>query len=362
MAYIGNNLTVQQYAPTISYLSGNGSTTAFTLPIAVVSAAQIIVTVENVIQNPSTAFSVSGTTLTFTSAPPSGTNNIWVEYTSLQTNLIQPAAGTVTPASLSVPNALYWDTSSNVGVGTTSPSTYGKFAIAGSSGTFNAIGIKNNATGNVTYGGSYTQAIFSSDNASATIVQVGGSGYLYGGAGSFNIVNSSNAPITFQTNNLERTRIHASGGVSVGNTTDPGATNLSVTGTAGCSYFAQDVTLTDSTARTYTANTIYTMPGNIPILGGGADTYLISIIIQYDNVGYHNWTGSCVISLTYWNAYGNSSQWSTQMSTHVNGNPIVTIYDLTGSGSRSIGFSLNSSLTVTSGGFVKITAKRIMTF
>ena len=121
MSYIGNNLTVQQYAPTISYLSGNGSTTAFTLPYAVVTAAQIIVSIENVIQNPSSSFTVSGTTITFTSAPPSGTNNIWVEYTSLQTNFIQPANGSVSPASLSVPNALYWDTSSNVGIGTTTP-------------------------------------------------------------------------------------------------------------------------------------------------------------------------------------------------------------------------------------------------
>lgn len=99
MAYLGNSLTVQQYAPTITYFSGNGSTTAFTLPIAVVTAAQIIVTVDNVIQNPSTAFSVSGTTLTFTSAPLTGTNNIWVEYTSLQTNTVQPAAGSVNQTS-----------------------------------------------------------------------------------------------------------------------------------------------------------------------------------------------------------------------------------------------------------------------
>jgi len=100
MAYVGNNLTVQQYAPQIAYFNGNGSTVAFTLPIAVVSGAQIIVAIENVIQNPSSSYSVSGTTLTFTSAPPSGTNNIWVEYTSLQTNFIQPAAGTVQTSSL----------------------------------------------------------------------------------------------------------------------------------------------------------------------------------------------------------------------------------------------------------------------
>jgi hypothetical protein len=37
-------------------------------------------------------------------------------------------------------------------------------------------------------------------------------------------------PLTLHTNNAERLRIFTSGGVSIGNTTDPGATNLSVTG------------------------------------------------------------------------------------------------------------------------------------
>jgi len=37
--------------------------------------------------------------------------------------------------------------------------------------------------------------------------------------------------IAFQTNDTERARIFASGGMSIGNTTDPGATNLSVSGT-----------------------------------------------------------------------------------------------------------------------------------
>lgn len=107
MAYIGNNLTIQQYSPTIAYFNGNGSTTAFTLPIAVASAAQIIVFIENVPQNPATAFTIAGSTLTFTSAPPSGTNNIWVEYTSLETNTIAPSQGTVSASSLNPANMIY---------------------------------------------------------------------------------------------------------------------------------------------------------------------------------------------------------------------------------------------------------------
>jgi hypothetical protein len=116
MPYIGNNLTIQQYSPTIASFTGNGSTTAFTLPIAVVTPAQIVVSVNNVIQNPNYAYTVSGSTLTFTSAPPANSTtpvNIWVEYTSLQTNLIQPAAGTVTPTSMSQ-GGPSWNTSGAV--------------------------------------------------------------------------------------------------------------------------------------------------------------------------------------------------------------------------------------------------------
>jgi hypothetical protein len=40
----------------------------------------------------------------------------------------------------------------------------------------------------------------------------------------------STGSLTFESNFTERMRVHASGGVSIGNTTDPGNTNLSVTG------------------------------------------------------------------------------------------------------------------------------------
>lgn len=85
MPFIGNSVTTQGFTPAIDYFSGNGVTVTFTLSRPVASVAQLIVAIDNVIQNPSTAFSVSGNSITFTSAPLSGTNNIWVEYTSLIT-------------------------------------------------------------------------------------------------------------------------------------------------------------------------------------------------------------------------------------------------------------------------------------
>ena len=85
MAFIGNTVQTQGFTPAVDYFSGNGSTVTFTLSRNIASVAQVICAIDNVIQNPSSAYTVSGNAITFTSAPLSGTNNIWVEYTSLIT-------------------------------------------------------------------------------------------------------------------------------------------------------------------------------------------------------------------------------------------------------------------------------------
>ena len=95
MAFIGNTNTTQAFTPAIDFFSGNGSTTAFTLSRPVASVAQIQVTIDNVAQNPSSAFTVSANTITFTSAPLSGTNNVYVYYTSPITQVIAPGQSTV---------------------------------------------------------------------------------------------------------------------------------------------------------------------------------------------------------------------------------------------------------------------------
>ena len=86
MAYIG--AVAPGYDPTRASVpqldaerfSGNASTTAFTLARQVVSPTDINVIVENVLQEPTVAYSVNGNTLTFTEAPGTGTNNIYVIY------------------------------------------------------------------------------------------------------------------------------------------------------------------------------------------------------------------------------------------------------------------------------------------
>jgi hypothetical protein len=91
MAYQGN-VPAEAYTTTVKdTFNGNGSTTAFTLSLPTVTN-DIRVVVENVVQEPTAAYSVSGTTLTFTAAPPSGTGNVYVVH-------LGPAVQTVEPPS-----------------------------------------------------------------------------------------------------------------------------------------------------------------------------------------------------------------------------------------------------------------------
>jgi len=91
-------------SPHIDEFNGNGSTTAFTLTQTPSGsgANNFIVFVDNVYQRygSSYAYTVDGVTLTFTSAPPSGTNNIQVIQLSQANTINTVADSTVTKAKL----------------------------------------------------------------------------------------------------------------------------------------------------------------------------------------------------------------------------------------------------------------------
>ena len=89
MPIIGNPLNSVAFL-TDSF-NGNGSTTAFTMSVAPATSSSILVVITGVTQAPST-YSVVGTTLTFSTAPPSGTANISVRYLGI------PASGVTTTA------------------------------------------------------------------------------------------------------------------------------------------------------------------------------------------------------------------------------------------------------------------------
>ena len=107
ITYLGRQLLTATPANTESHIdqfNGNGSTVAFTLTKTPVSntADNFIVFVDNVYQRlgSSYAFTVSGETLTFTSAPPSGTNNIQVIQLNGSNTLNSVADGTITVAKV----------------------------------------------------------------------------------------------------------------------------------------------------------------------------------------------------------------------------------------------------------------------
>ena len=97
MSYIGNPIVSTDFP--VDTFSGNGSTTAFTLTQAPASVNAIIVAVSGVLQEPST-YTISGTTLTFTAAPPSGTSNISVRHLGVAGIPNTPVAGSVQYSSL----------------------------------------------------------------------------------------------------------------------------------------------------------------------------------------------------------------------------------------------------------------------
>jgi len=97
MAYVGTPIDTTNQFQSLQgkRFSGNGSTTAFTLDVAPTSTLDIEVFVENVRQDPNSAYSLSGTTLTFAAAPASGTNNIYVIHQAKAVGTITAGAGTV---------------------------------------------------------------------------------------------------------------------------------------------------------------------------------------------------------------------------------------------------------------------------
>ena len=93
MPYLGN--TPSTSFATVVKDTFNGGSTAYTLS-KVATTNSVSVFVENVRQEPTTAYAVSGTTLTFTATTPSGTGNIYVLHMNPTTTTTHPAAQNLT--------------------------------------------------------------------------------------------------------------------------------------------------------------------------------------------------------------------------------------------------------------------------
>ena len=135
MPYLGNEPATAYTSTTKDTFSGDASTTDFTMSkSANVNAVRVVV--ENVVQNPTVAYTCSGTTISFTSAPPTGTSNIYVVH-------LGPPAATVAPPTTINNSTTFGD---------------GADIITGSKGTDN-VRLGENAGNNIESGGNYNVAI-----------------------------------------------------------------------------------------------------------------------------------------------------------------------------------------------------------
>jgi hypothetical protein len=182
-----------------------------------------------------------------------------------------PAGGFTIQDNTAGASRLSIDSSGNVGIGTTSPTQ--KLDIAGT--TSSVAGKTTSTTGssyftNASTGGNFYSGI---DNSA---------GSTFGGGVYFRNIYSDGAyPLLFWTNGTERMRIHSSGGVSIGNTTDPSAGNLSVTGgTVSLTNGTSNLISYNSNgvaAPTFTTRSAGTKLVLYPLVGASSADYSIGV-------------------------------------------------------------------------------------
>ncbi len=198
MAYIGNSLPANfQSLPAVQRFNGNASTTAFTLASAIANDQSILVSVDGVVQD-SNAYSVSGTTLTFTAAPSSGTGNIFV-------NTISPVGSTLVPPDGVAINASTGTFSSDISTSTAGTSNFRAGVNAGNSiqsgGNYN-VTVGDEAGTALTTGDDNTFIGYAAGDATTTAtdnVAVGHDAFTANSTGIDNVAVGANALMTNTT-------------------------------------------------------------------------------------------------------------------------------------------------------------------
>lgn len=111
--YIGNEPKLSNFP--VDYRSGNSVQVTFGLSYAPASASGILVTISGVVQSPNT-YTLSGSTITFSEAPPTGTNNIVVIHLGRQLDIGEPSDGTVTNQKMNLLSPLIVPAGTTAGV------------------------------------------------------------------------------------------------------------------------------------------------------------------------------------------------------------------------------------------------------
>jgi len=186
----------------VDSMTGDGSDVTLTLSVAPVSANNVQVYIDGVYQSKSN-YSISGTTLTFTTAPPNGTAVEAITHT--QTSINTPANGSVAPASIASgdfyfdTNTLYIDATNNrVGVGTSSPSS--PLTIGDGVGNY-YMDLNSAYGGSIQFRKSGTPSFFIGEASQGLGSGDGGLLYTYGGT----------RPIMYYIEGYERFRMTSNG-------------------------------------------------------------------------------------------------------------------------------------------------------
>ena len=96
-SYLGNQPSYGAYHRQV--LTGDGSTTTFTLDYSIGVAAQILVSLDAIIQEPEYSYTVSGLTITFASAPTNAAR-IFILYLGRPLDTLTVADGSISTAKL----------------------------------------------------------------------------------------------------------------------------------------------------------------------------------------------------------------------------------------------------------------------
>ena len=190
MSYIGSAagiIPVSFSGVNSQSFNGDGSTVAFALNRPVATVKDVEVVVNNVQQSPyDGSYSVTGSTLTFSAAPSTGTANVYVTFRDQPVGTLTDTTAVSKSGDTMTGNLIV---NANLGIGTSSPTTitnYSSLTLDGTSG------------GILDLRGGGTLGARIVGTASSMALETGGA-----------------APMSFWTNNVQRMSIDSAGRVTM---------------------------------------------------------------------------------------------------------------------------------------------------